>query len=208
MPMTPAETTFDQWLDLPDGEAPDLRLQLAGHRCTLTCSRTTYAALCEDAEQALMAGRPVGAPDVPASPPVPVSPLEHEALLELMLHAEVADEMARRGMGDTAWVCDEATGEWSVRLVGEGAKDRVRQGLLPSTLALKASSGGRIVSSGPTGSWEKVVAEDLAQLPPAKTLAQIWREQLVAVRQKRGPAAAAAGAAAAADGRGKGRRAA
>lgn len=203
--------TYGEWLDqaVRDGSAPDIACTISGHRCLLVSTGASYTSATAAAAAARASAIPVGASTSgpgsnPASPPVPLSPLEYEALLDLVAAGDVAEELAARGLGDAVRAADG-----TVCLAGQGAAARARQ-QVRAALALKAATGGRIVAGGAgpglsamelggacgrPGAWEQTIRAELATLPPLKPLTQLWREQQARgrawqVEQQRGPAGA------------------
>lgn len=172
-----SDLTYEQWLDAGD---PDFLLllqapQLAGGQLVvvLTCHQERYvqATAAADASRARAAllHRPVAELVGVEACPLPLSPLEWEAIEEALLRTAVDEELAERGLGDTV---ERGRGEEETssaalaapqspkggqgppppRLVGQGAYRRALNAAM-AALEVKRQMGGRVEAFAAEGPW-------------------------------------------------------
>jgi hypothetical protein len=183
-----AGATYDAWLELGN---PDylLRLQapqLAGGHLDLllTCDRDRDAQATQAADRARAAAalqrRSVDALVGTDACPLPLSPVEWETIEDALLRADVEEELAERGLGDTVELTPEeaaaaalsapqgpADGQGAVtyRMAGAGAYRRALDAAM-AAVEVKRQLGGRL--------------EALAAIPAGADRApavQAWEDQ-------------------------------
>lgn len=149
---------YEAWLD---AGGPDLLLTIGDSgsdsaeplHLLLTCDPDHYAAAIDAAERARQQGPQRPCPVGSSALPVPVSPLEYEALRDALERAAVAEELAG---GVTSPLYGRVTGDVDAhgRPLGMGARERARRGAW-AALELKRQLGGRLEGLASTQAWDE-----------------------------------------------------